>query len=200
MHTASHQPIRFDRRVLLCFRKSLNTFDLGLDAQEVMLINLYSNWLAQHQGLYIGEQPEGRGIPVLGESLGSGSSFLAGEKVYAKYCLTCHGRSAYGGAGPVFKGREPPPIAGPHSFNAAASLADANHLAGFVYANMPYGATLEDPILTPQQALDVAAYLSALGRPTDIARTNQFEVFLNHLWLRVVALANTWISSEEPTK
>lgn len=137
MHTASKQPIRFDRRVLQCFSKSMNTFDLGLDAQEIGLINLYANWLAQKQRLPIGRLPEGRGIPTLADALGSGASFLAGEKVYERYCRACHGRNGHGGAGPVFNGREPPPIAGPHSFNAAASLADANRFAGFVYANMP---------------------------------------------------------------
>jgi cytochrome c len=200
MHTASHQPIRFDRRVLLCFRKSMNTFDLGLDAQEIGLINLYANWLAQRQDLPIGEQPKGRGIPVLEESQGSGASFLAGEKVYTQLCQACHGRSGYGGAGPLFNGREPPPIAGPRSFNAAASLADAHHLAGFVYANMPHGATLDHPILTPQQALDVAAYLSALGRPSDFSRTNQFAVFFNHLWLKGITLANSWLASAGATE
>jgi thiosulfate dehydrogenase len=195
MHTASKQPIRFDRRVLQCFSKSMNTFDLGLDAQEIGLITLYANWLAQKQRLPIGRLPAGRGMPTLEDALGSGSSFLAGEKVYERYCRACHGRNGYGGAGPVFNGREPPPIAGPHSFNAAASLAEANRFAGFVYANMPYGATLKQPVLTPQQALDVASYLTALGRPADFTRVNQFGVLLNHLWLKAIAQANAWLSN-----
>lgn len=194
MHTASNQPIRFDRRVLLCFTHSLNWYDLGSDARDITYINMYANWLAQKKDLPIGRLPEGRGIPVLHEAAGRGASFLAGEKVYKDYCKACHGASGLGGAGPIFRGREPPPIAGPHAFSAAASLADRNRIAGFVYANMPYGATMEHPVLTLQQALDVSAYLTSLGRPADFTRVNQLRVFFDHLWLKVVASLGNFIS------
>lgn len=51
-------------------------------------------------------------------------------------------------------------------------------------------------MLTPQQALDVASYLTALGRPADFTRVNQFGVLLNHLWLKAIAQANAWLSNE----
>jgi cytochrome c len=195
MYTAVNQPIRFDRRVLLCFSNSQNAYDLGLDAREVTDINLYANWLAQKAELPIGAMPEGRGIPLLYDAQGLGASFLAGERVYQQYCQACHGVNGLGGAGPIFRGREPPPIAGPHSFGAAASLTDPYRLAGFVHANMPVGATLEHPILTVQQALDVSMYLTSLGRPADFTRVNQVRVFLNHLWLRTVVGIGSLLSS-----
>lgn len=195
MYTAVNQPIRFDRRVLLCFNNSLNWYDLGLDAQEVAYINIYANWLAEKQELPIGRLPEGRGMPLVYDALGRGASFLAGERVYKDYCQACHGQNGLGGMGPVFKSREPPPVAGPHSFSAAASTADPYRFAGFVYANMPYGATLDHPILSRQQALDVSAYLTSLGRPADFTRVNQLHVFLNHLWLKTVMGLGAWLSS-----
>lgn len=186
MHTPSNQPIRFDRRVLLCFANSLNWYDLGLDAREVTFINMYANWLAQKNNLPIGHLAEGRGIPVLHEMAARGASFLAGEKIYKEYCEACHGRNAQGGAGPIFRGREPPPISGPHTFSAAASLADPYRFAGFVHANMPYGATLGSPVLSHQQALDVSIYLTSLGRPADFTKVNPLRVFFNHVSLELL--------------
>lgn len=195
MYTAVNQPIRFDRRALLCFSNSLNWYDLGLDAQEITYINIYANWLAQKEDLPIGRLPEGRGIPLVYDTLGRGASFLAGERVYKDYCEACHGPNGLGGVGPIFKGREPPPVAGPHTFSAAASTADPYRFAGFVHANMPYGATMEHPILSRQQALDVSAYLTSLGRPADFTRVNQLRVLLNHLWLKSVVGLGTFMSS-----
>lgn len=194
MYTAVNQPIRFDRRVLLCFSNSLNWYDLGLDAQEITYINIYANWLAQKNQLPIGRLPEGRGIPLVYDAMGRGSSFLAGENVYKTYCQACHGKNGLGGVGPVFNGREPAPLAGPHSFSAAASTADPYRFAGFVYANMPYGATMEHPVLSVQQALDVSAYLTSLGRPADSTKVNQIRVLLNHVWLKTVVGLGKWMS------
>ena len=59
---------------------------------------------------------------------------------------------------------------------------------------MPYGATMEHPVLTLQQALDVSAYLTSLGRPADFTRVNQLRVFFDHLWLKVVAGLGNFIS------
>jgi thiosulfate dehydrogenase len=38
-------------------------------------------------------------------------------------------------------------------------------MAGYVKANMPNGATFENPVLTDEQAWDVAAYINSLSRP-----------------------------------
>jgi thiosulfate dehydrogenase len=185
MMTSMSQPIRFDRRVLMCFARSLDSFDLGLDAREITRINVYANWLAQKAQLPIGVLPPGRGIPILYDALGKGQSFLAGEHVYSGYCQPCHGFAGNGGAPPV-DGRVAPPIAGPQSFTRAASTAEAFRLAGFVQANMPPGASREQPVLSDQQALDVAAYLTQLGRPADFTKRSPLEVFGNWLWVRTV--------------
>ena len=57
------------------------------------------------------------------------------------------------------------------------------------------------PILTRQQALDVSAYLTSLGRPADFTKTNQLRVLLNHLWLKTVVGLGGWMSDlkDEPT-
>ena len=199
MMTSMSQPIRFDRRILMCFARSLGSFDLGLDATEILDINFYANWLAQKAQLPIGQIPPGRGIPLLYDTLGKGQSFLAGEQVYREYCESCHGFAGNGG-GILVDGREPPPIAGPNSFTRAASTSEPFRMAGFIYANMPLGATLENPILTQQQALDVAAYLSQLGRPSDFTKASPLGVLGNWLWVSGVTKTAHWLHQTNPDK
>ena len=193
MHTAANQPIRFDRRVLMCFARSLNWLDFGLDAPEIQPINLYANWLAQRRQLPLGEIPAGRGVPLVYDAFGRGASFVAGERVYRERCLGCHGPNGLGGRLPI-DGQLPPPLAGPQSFSAAASTTELFRLAGFVQANMPPGASLEQPLLSAQEALDVAAYLTRLGRPADFTRANALEVFANYLWVSGVTGLGSWLS------
>jgi thiosulfate dehydrogenase len=79
-----------------------------------------------------------------------------GEAVYTAKCAACHQLNGQGLRGPdgeaIF-----PPIWGHASFNIAAGMARLNTAAGFVYANMPKG---QDMSLTPQDAYDVALYLT----------------------------------------
>lgn len=195
MFTSANQPIRFDRRILMCFARSLNWLDFGLDTPEIPYINLYANWLAQRRELPLGEIPPGRGVPLVYDALGRGASFVAGEAVYRARCLACHGPNGLGG-GAAFAGHEPPPLAGLRSFTGAASTAELFRLAGFVQANMPPGASLAAPVLTRQEALDVAAYLTRLGRPADFTRANALEVFGNYLWVGSVTRLGGWLGQQ----
>ena len=154
----------------------------GRDSPFPDYVHIYANWLAQRDDLQIGVLYEGRGIPMMYDTQGLGASILAGEAVFNQYCFGCHGENAWGGMGVVWNGEEPPPIAGPHSFNGTASMSKRPRLAGFIYNNMPQGATPEKPILTVQQALDVALYLQSFGRPSDFTHVNRATIFANYLW------------------
>ena len=197
MKAALNKPIRFDRRVLMCFARSLNWLDIGEDSHILHYIRMYANWLAQKQDLKIGVLYEGRGIPMLVDTFGAGASILAGEHVYKQQCIFCHGENGWGGLGPIYNGMEPPPIAGPFSFNRTAATSGRNVIAGFAYNNMPPGATHDAPILTKQEALDVAIYLESLGRPADFAHSNNISVFANYAWQNILyAASKPFISSE----
>jgi len=149
-------------------------------------VRMYANWLAQRDKVQIGVIYPGRGIPMLYDTAGSGSSILAGEAVYAEKCFRCHGRNGWGNMGPVYRGIQPPPIAGPNSFNQTATTAARQRLAGFIYNNMPPGATHEKPVLSKQEALDVGIYLESLGRPSNFVSSNRSILFLNYIWLNSI--------------
>ena len=54
-----------------------------------------------------------------------------------------------------------PPLWGEASFNQQAEMTDVFKLASFVQLNMPR----TNPILTPDQALDVATFINNQPRP-----------------------------------
>ncbi|MBK9338546.1 MAG: hypothetical protein IPM98_19260 [Lewinellaceae bacterium] len=61
--------------------------------------------------------------------------------------------------------RDYPPLWGPHSYAESAGLFRLSRFAGYVKANMPLGATWDNPQLTDEEAWDVAAFVNAQPRP-----------------------------------
>jgi thiosulfate dehydrogenase len=58
-----------------------------------------------------------------------------------------------------------PPLWGDDSFNAASGMAKLAYAAAYVRTNMPFGVRYQDPVLSVQQAWDVAAYMNSKPRP-----------------------------------
>jgi thiosulfate dehydrogenase len=85
--------------------------------------------------------------------------------VFADVCAKCHGADGLGDANATGGGYAVPPLWGDNSFNAAAGMATIDTAAAFIRANMPRGIDYRQPLLTVQQAWDVAAYLTTQPRP-----------------------------------
>jgi thiosulfate dehydrogenase len=58
-----------------------------------------------------------------------------------------------------------PPLWGAESYNTGAGLFRISRFAAFIKANMPYGVTAESPLLTDEQAWDIAAFVNSRPRP-----------------------------------
>jgi thiosulfate dehydrogenase len=58
-----------------------------------------------------------------------------------------------------------PPLYGEQSYNTGAGLYRISSFASFVKYNMPYGTTFQFPILTDEEAWDVAAFVNSMPRP-----------------------------------
>ena len=54
---------------------------------------------------------------------------------------------------------------GNHSYNGVATLYRVGKLAGFIKNNMPYPVTYSNPVLTDEEAWDVAAFINNNERP-----------------------------------
>ena len=86
---------------------------------------------------------------------------INGEKVYDRDCKICHGKN---GEGKMYENNSTyqyPPLWGSKSYQSGSSLHRVVKLAGFIYANMPYGiASYTKPKLTNEEAFDVAAFIN----------------------------------------
>lgn len=143
----------FDDRVQQCFRFSLDGIPPAYGSIELIAIAAYARFLAQ--GLAVGSETPGRGFPVLGKT-GLDANRDRGRVVYRLHCQHCHGDDGAGVNGM-------PPLWGLRSYNKGAGMANIDTAAAFIKANMPLG----NPVLTDQEALDVAAYMNAQLRPPD---------------------------------
>lgn len=160
-------PVAFDNRMLSlperinhCMTASMNGRPLPEDGREMQSVIAYMRYLGE--GTPIGARVAGMGLPMVPATAEPGDAGR-GAAVYAGQCARCHGGD---GAGALDQdGQKVPPVWGDRSFNASAGLANPTMLARFVYGNMPYGASWDDPGLSPQQAVDVASYIATRPRP-----------------------------------
>lgn len=77
----------------------------------------------------------------------------------------CHGQDGQGQKIEGGKGYTYPPLWGPDSYNDGAGMNRVITAAKFIKGNMPLGATHDSPILTDEEAFDVAAYINSFDRP-----------------------------------
>src|SRR5690606_21504817 len=149
-------------RINGCFERSLNGKALANDSKEMKAIVAYMNWLGQE--VENGETPKGAGlykVPLLARAADPGR----GKTIYERHCVSCHMNDGEGVMKGDASGYLYPPLWGEHSYNEGAGLLRMSMFAGYVRANMPFGATFENPILTDEEAWDVAAYVNSMDRP-----------------------------------
>jgi thiosulfate dehydrogenase len=149
-------------RINGCFQRSLNGEALPNDSKEMIAIVAYMDWLGKD--VPKGEKPKGAGIYEL-PFLDRAADPVKGKTIYERQCVTCHMTDGQGVIKPDSSGYIYPPLWGEHSYNQGAGLFRMSRFAGYVKANMPFGATYENPMLTDEEAWDVAAYVNSLDRP-----------------------------------
>lgn len=150
--------ISLEERINNCFERSMNGKPLPKNSKEMKAILAYLKWIAS-------EVPERKDYPWLGLKLLASTHIpdpSNGHKIYLKNCSLCHMRNGQGNA-------HNPPLWGPHAYNDGAGMSALPKLASFIFYNMPYN----DPFLTQEQALDVAAFLVNQRRPKFIEKKDQ---------------------------
>lgn len=151
-----------EKRINDCIERSLNGEMLAENSVEMRAMIAWFHWLGKD--VKKGIVPKGTGIttlPFLARPADPGK----GKLVYEKHCLVCHGREGAGLKHPDSVEWYYPPLAGADSYNVGAGLFRLSRMAGYVKNNMPYGTTFENPVLTDEEAWDVAAYINSLPRP-----------------------------------
>src|SRR5580704_8419930 len=128
---------------------------------------MYDSWMNRRRGTYAyaARRPftvrvRCRRALLTGGGRSAGPSDVGhGAQVFSQTCAACHGADGLGqraqtGAGYLF-----PPLWGPGSYNIGAGMSRLLTAAAYARHNMPIGTTYAAPVLTDEDAYDVAAYL-----------------------------------------
>jgi len=158
-----------EKRVNDCIERSLNGRPLVEDSKEMRAFVAYIKWVGKD--VKKETSPEGSGLVVL-QPLKRAADSVNGKIVYQKNCLRCHGENGEGMKEGNSIEWKYPPLAGNNSFNMGAGLFRISRFAGYVKANMPSDlASFDKPILTDEEAWDVAAYIVSMPHPSkDISK------------------------------
>jgi len=150
-----------EKRINDCFERSLNGQAIAEDSPEMQAMVAYMQWLGQN--VPKGEKPKGAGIVDL-PYLSRAASPEKGKALYLQKCASCHQAKGQGlkqaGAEWLY-----PPLWGAQSFNEGAGLYRISRLAGFLKSSMPLGASFQKPILSDEEAWDIAAYIESMPHP-----------------------------------
>jgi thiosulfate dehydrogenase len=148
-------------RVNECMQRSMNGSVLDSLSPEMRAIVAYVKWVGRN--VPPDTRPKGIGTEKL-PFLERAADPQKGKTIYTVSCLRCHGENGEGLMMADSAGYTYPPLWGPHSYNVSAGMHRLSMLAGFIKNNMPQGATWKDPVLTNEEAWDLAAYIASQQR------------------------------------
>ena len=154
-----------EERIQGCMERSMNGRELPLGGKEMKALVTYIQFLST--GVPVGKAIEGRGSPAL-PFLARAADPKRGAEIYQRNCVACHqpdGQGKRNGVPGDAKGYEFPPLWGPDSFNDGAGMYRLIAAATFIRANMPLGTHYDAPVLSAEDAWDVAAYINSQPRP-----------------------------------
>lgn len=157
-------------RINGCMERSMNGEKLELKSDEMMAMVSYMHWLSQESTQ--GDKLEGKGFKKFNFP-NRKVDLKNGKEVYEQKCASCH---QLNGAGKkddtgwyVY-----PPLAGANTYNDGAGMHRVLTAAAFIKNNMPLGATYNRPILSDEEAFDVAGYINTLNRPSKKDKEKDF--------------------------
>lgn len=150
-------------RVNDCLQRSLNGRPIDSSSKEMRAVVAYIKWLGAATAK--GSRPPGAGLQELG-FIDKAASKEKGRLVFEQHCSRCHGTNGEGQFKFDSSAYVYPPLWGKHSYNTGAGMYRLSKLAAYVKDNMPFGtAAHNSPVLSDEQAWDVAAYINTQPRP-----------------------------------
>lgn len=151
-----------EERINGCFERSMNGHAIDVNSTEMRSIITYIKHISKNTP--IGKRIAGQGfVKVIIPERAANQKI--GAAVFQQQCQSCHGANGEGQKHTDSKGYQYPPLWGDDSYNDGAGMARVLTAMKFIKGNMPLGATHDNPILTDEQAYDVAAYINSFSRP-----------------------------------
>ncbi len=151
-----------EKRVNDCIERSLNGKALDSLSIEMQAMVAYIKWLGKD--VPKGEIAPGSGLAEI-RWLDRPADSTSGRKLYIQKCVICHGLKGEGQKISAQGFYVYPPLWGENSFNTGAGLFRISNFSRYILVNMPYGSSNASPILTDEEAWDIAAYVLSLPRP-----------------------------------
>ncbi|MEX6689056.1 c-type cytochrome [Danxiaibacter flavus] len=152
-------------RINGCFERSMNGNALDSASREMKAIVAYITYLSNDVGQ--NGRINGQGFVKL-KVPARAADLEKGKIVFTNNCVVCHGANGEGkrkGMPGDGEGYLYPPLWGHDSYNDGAGMSRLLTAAKFIKANMPFGVSHDKPLLTDEQAYDVAAYINSFKRP-----------------------------------
>lgn len=141
------------------------------DSRAMRAVVAYITWLDAKAKP--GMRMEGTGLQTLAMPDRAADPHI-GARLFEEKCAVCHTKTGAGVRRPDFDaggGYQFPPIAGTDTYDDGGHMYMIPLLARFIHANMPFGATAATPVLSIDEAYDIAAYVdSALARRHSLVR------------------------------
>ncbi len=151
-----------EERINGCMERSMNGKMLPEESKEMQAIVTYLDWLSR----YAPKDGKIKGTGFLKIEIPNRAVDLNhGETVFIKHCVVCHGEDGQGIMSSNGYTYEYPPLWGANSFNHGAGMTRVITAAQFIKGNMPFGTTYDTPVLTDEEAYDVAGYINSQDRP-----------------------------------
>ena len=164
-----------EERINGCMQRSMNGRALSLESREMRAFSSYMRWLST--GVADGAKLIGAGTLQIKEP-GRAADPRRGAEIYARFCAACHGTDGLGQRAPNGLGYQFPPLWGSDSYNNGAGMGRLLTVAAYAMHNMPLGTTFNAPVLTDEQAYDVAGYIVTRDRPKKANLDEDFPIRL----------------------
>ncbi len=157
--------ISVEDRVNSCMTRSMHGRALPTDAPEMQAFVAYIEFLST--GVPPGQRLPGLGAGKIPE-LDVAADPVRGRAIYVAKCQGCHNTDGQGirrSLPTTDLGYIVPPLWGADSFNDGAGMNRLINAADFAHSNMPQGADYLNPILSADDAWNVAAFVLSQPRP-----------------------------------
>lgn len=153
-------------RINGCMERSMNGYRLPAQSKEMIAMKTYIHWLSEGIPVGAGNVP-GRRITKVDRKMvkNQAADPVKGAAVYAMHCASCHGDNGQGvprmDAENKLDGYIYPPLWGTDdTYNTGAGMYRTLKSADWIKTNMPKGTTANSPILTDEEAYNVAAFMN----------------------------------------
>jgi thiosulfate dehydrogenase len=154
--------VTLQERINGCMQRSMHGRALSIDSREMKAFSAYMRWLSE--GVPDGAKLIGAGTLQIKEPTRAADPGR-GAEIYAQVCAACHGADGLGQRTQNGPGYQFPPLWGQDSYNNGAGMSRLLTAAAYALHNMPLGTRFDVPVLTDEQAYDVAGYIVTHERP-----------------------------------